>query len=71
MTAVLVFLICSIADPSLCEEHAIDAPAVATCVYGAQMELARSVRDGWRVERWQCRPAGPPDTELAGPIDRD
>jgi hypothetical protein len=71
MSAVLVFMICSIADPSLCEEHAIDAPGVATCVYGAQMELAHAVRDGWRVQRWQCRPGEPPETEFAGPVGGD
>jgi hypothetical protein len=28
------------------------------------MEIARAVRDGWRVERWQCR-TGRPGTGFA------
>jgi hypothetical protein len=71
MSALLVYMICSIADPALCEEHSIGAPGIATCVYGAQMELASAVRDGWRVERWRCQDALPPETETAGPIRED
>lgn len=47
----LVYLICSLA---LCEEHRVPAPSFMACVVGAQAELARDLRPGWRVVRWRC-----------------
>jgi hypothetical protein len=55
MNGMLIYLICSIADPTLCEEHALLTTSVLPCIHGAQAELATAVRPGWRVARWQCR----------------
>jgi hypothetical protein len=64
MNGMLVYLICSIADPTLCEEHALLTRSVMPCIHGAQAELAAAVRPGWRVARWQCESGArqPPET---------
>jgi hypothetical protein len=56
MNGTLVYLICSLANPNLCEEHARFSPGVLSCIHGAQGVLAAEQRPGWRVARWRCEP---------------
>lgn len=52
----LIYVICQLAAPNLCESHAIQfynaSPMV--CMVQAQAELARNVSEGWQVEHWAC-----------------
>ena len=56
MNGTLVYLLCSLANPALCEEHALFSPGVLPCIHSAQGVLAAAVRPGWRVARWRCEP---------------
>lgn len=63
MNGTLVYLLCSLANPALCEEHALFIPSVMQCVHGAQATLAATLRPGWRVARWRCEPDDRPERE--------
>lgn len=58
----LAFVACLIAEPSTCEDKAmqfVDVPMTA-CVMAAQPLLAAwaSEHPGWAIRRWACRSAG-------------
>ncbi len=58
MNGVLVYFLCSVADPTLCEEHSLRTPGLFPCMAMAQAELATVVRPGMRIVRWQCSSDG-------------
>lgn len=47
-------------DVVLTFEAEADAVSPASCMMNGQLELAKwsEEHDGWRVQRWSCRPAG-------------
>ena len=63
----LVYLLCQLAAADVCEQHRLPLfqTSAFACTMGAQAELARVTRPGWRVARWSCA-ASAPDEERAG-----
>ena len=62
----LVYLLCQLAAADVCEQHRLPLYQASSlsCTLGAQAELARVARPGWRVARWSCA-ASAPDAERA------
>lgn len=59
----LVFTVCMIASPEVCEQrelHVWEEMSTTACVVGAMPDLAtwNQMRPGWRIARWRCEAGG-------------
>jgi hypothetical protein len=70
LSGVLVYFLCSVADPTICEEHSMRMPGMLPCIAMAQAEMAAAIRPGMQVVRWQCSSREPDPRENSGiPVD--